>query len=87
MEEKNKPTVDENALENRCPSCKASIKFNPSVGKFKCEYCGSEFTLEEMKQHNDNASTDEKNKPKEEKKVRIIMMDTYHIIVKAVEQK
>ncbi len=68
MEEKNKPTVDENALENRCPSCKASIKFNPSVGKFKCEYCGSEFTLEEMKQHNDNASTDEKNKPKEEKK-------------------
>ena len=68
MEEKNKPTVDESALENRCPSCNASIKFNPSVGKFKCEYCGSEFTLEEMKQHNDNASTDEKNKPKEEPK-------------------
>ena len=45
MEEKNKSTVDENALENRCPSCKASIKFNPSLGKFKCEYCGIEFTL------------------------------------------
>ena len=69
MEEKNKPTVDENALENRCPSCKASIKFNPKVGKFKCEYCGSEFTLEEMQQHSDNASTTEKNKPKEEQKV------------------
>ena len=60
-----KKQIDEQALENKCPACKASIKFNPKVGKFKCEYCGSEFTLEEMKKHSDNASTEEKNQPKE----------------------
>ena len=56
-----KKEIEEQALENKCPSCRASISFNPKVGKFKCEYCGSEFTLEEMKQHEDNASTDKKN--------------------------
>ena len=64
---------DEQALENSCPSCKASIKFNPTLGKFKCDYCGSEFTLEEMKKYSDNASTEEKNKPKEEQ----VQEDTY----------
>ncbi|MBP5678258.1 MAG: hypothetical protein J6X28_00320 [Bacilli bacterium] len=57
---------DEQALENKCPSCTASIKFNPTLGKFKCEYCGSVFTLEELKKYKNNASTDEKNKPIEE---------------------
>ena len=61
----NEKVVDEQALENKCPSCKASIKFNPKVGKFKCEYCGSEFTLEELQKHSDNASTEEKNKKAE----------------------
>ena len=56
----------EQALENKCPSCTASIKYNPKLEKFKCEYCGSEFTLEDLKKHSNNASTDEKNKPKEE---------------------
>lgn len=60
--------IKEQALENKCPSCTASIKYNPKVGKFKCDYCGAEFTIEELKQHNNNASTDEKNKPKEEQK-------------------
>ncbi len=69
-EEKAKVERDEQALENKCPSCKASIKFNPTIGKFKCEYCGSEFTLEEMQQHSDNASTEEKNKKKEEQAPR-----------------
>ena len=59
----------EQALENKCPSCTATIKFNPKLGKFKCEYCGSEFTLEELKKHSNNASTDERNKPKEEQVV------------------
>ncbi|MBR3210736.1 MAG: hypothetical protein IKF71_02225 [Bacilli bacterium] len=56
----------EQALENKCPSCTASLKYNPKLEKFKCEYCGSEFTLEELKKYSNNASTDEKNKPKEE---------------------
>jgi predicted RNA-binding Zn-ribbon protein involved in translation (DUF1610 family)/ribosomal protein L37AE/L43A len=57
---------NEQALENKCPSCCASISFNPKVGKWKCDYCGSEFTLEELQKHNDNASTKEKNEKKEE---------------------
>lgn len=65
-----KKIVNEDTLENRCPACRASIKYNPKLKKFKCEYCGSEFTLEEMKQHSDNASTDDKNKPKKEQKVK-----------------
>lgn len=52
----------EDTLENRCPSCRSSIKFNPKLGKWKCEYCGSEFTLEEMQKHTDNASTEKKNR-------------------------
>ncbi|MBR5369870.1 MAG: DNA helicase PriA [Bacilli bacterium] len=52
----------EDSLENRCPSCRASIKFNPKLGKWKCVYCGSEFTLEEMQSHSDNASTEKKNR-------------------------
>ena len=70
MADNEKKVKDEQALENRCPACKASIKFNPKVGKFKCEYCGSEFTLEEMQKHSDNASTEEKNQPKE-KQIKI----------------
>ena len=62
IKEKTKKTKKEDSLENRCPSCKASIKFNPKLGKWKCEYCGSEFTLEEMQKHNDNASTEKKNR-------------------------
>ncbi len=64
----NKETKEktEQSLENRCPACKASISYNPKVGKWKCEYCGSEFTLEEMQKENDNASTEKKNR-KEQK--------------------
>ena len=45
MAEEKKKKKKENSLENRCPSCRASIKFNPKLGKWKCDYCGSEFTL------------------------------------------
>lgn len=68
-----KKVIDEQALENKCPTCTASIKFNPKVGKFKCDYCGNEFTLEEMQKHKNNASTKEKNKKKEEQ----VKKDTY----------
>ena len=69
MMQMSKKEKEEQALENRCPSCTASIKYNPTVGKWKCEYCGSEFTLEELKKHNDNASTDAKNRPVEQQPV------------------
>ena len=57
------------ALDNKCPSCGAVIKFFPKEQKWVCEYCGSEFTLEEMQQHK-NASSEEVNQKSSEKKKR-----------------
>lgn len=48
-------------LDNKCPACGAKITFNPKNQMWDCEYCGSKFTLEEMKKHK-NASADEVNK-------------------------
>ena len=48
-------------LDNDCPLCGAPIKFNPSLGKFKCDFCRGEFTLDELKKHINNASTDKVN--------------------------
>ena len=56
------------ALDNKCPSCGAPIKFNAKTQNFKCEYCFSEYTLEEMKKYN-NASNEEANKNEDETKV------------------
>ncbi len=40
------------SLQNyKCPSCGASILYDPSLDKGKCDYCGSEFTLEELEAH------------------------------------
>lgn len=39
-------------LDNKCPSCGAAIHFKPELGKFKCDYCDSEFTAEQLKDMN-----------------------------------
>lgn len=48
------------ALDNKCPACHASLKFYPKLGKWKCEYCENEYTLDELKKYN-NASSDKVN--------------------------
>ena len=48
------------ALDNKCPACGAKITFNPENQMWDCEYCGSKFTLDEMKKHS-NASSDDSN--------------------------
>ncbi len=57
---KESKVIDKNTLDNRCPSCGASINFNPKSGKWKCDYCNSEFTMEEMKKKS-NAAKDVNN--------------------------
>lgn len=57
------------ALDNKCPACGAPILYKPNLKKWKCDYCKSEFTLEEMKKYN-NASN-EKNNIKEKVKTEI----------------
>lgn len=34
----------------KCPSCGAGIEFKPNLGKFKCDYCLSEYTEEEIRE-------------------------------------
>jgi len=36
----------------KCPSCGAGILFKPSLNKFKCDYCLSEYTEEEIEKYN-----------------------------------
>ena len=50
----------EKAIDHKCPGCRAPIFFVPSLGKWKCEYCNGEYTLEALQQFN-NASSVEHN--------------------------
>lgn len=36
----------------KCPQCGARIGFNPDLGKVKCEFCLSEFTVEALEEFN-----------------------------------
>ncbi|MBR0142409.1 MAG: hypothetical protein IJM19_09220, partial [Ruminococcus sp.] len=38
------------AAEYKCPNCMADLKFDPTSQKLSCEYCGSEFTIEEIRE-------------------------------------
>ena len=58
-------------LDNKCPHCGGIANYNPKTDMWKCDYCGSEITLEEMQQFN-NASNIKNNKSVEEDKI-----DTY----------
>ena len=65
------------ALDNKCPTCGAVIKFSPTEQKWVCEYCGNKFTLEQMKKHK-NASSEEVNqKSHKEKKIKVEEADVY----------
>lgn len=66
---KTKKTKKEKVLDNKCPGCGAPIHFIPSLGKWKCDYCNSEFSLEEMQKHNNASSIENNNKEVGENKI------------------
>ena len=69
-----KSSEKEKAVDNKCPACGAPIFLKPKTGQWECEYCGSSFSLDELKKHN-NASSDKNNeKIAEEDK---IIYDSY----------
>ena len=35
-------------IDNKCPSCGANVKFNPTTQKWDCEYCGNSYEIEEF---------------------------------------
>ena len=48
------------SLQNyKCPSCGASLNYDPSSDTGKCDYCGSHFTLEEIEAFNKPGSDQE----------------------------
>lgn len=53
------------ALDHKCPSCTATLPFDPTLQKWKCSYCGSEYTLEELEKYENakNADNSEKTNP------------------------
>ncbi len=48
--------------EYKCISCGAPIGFDPAVGKFKCEYCSSEFTEKEYSEFLESNNKEDENK-------------------------
>lgn len=65
------------ALDNRCPACGAKIEFNPKNQMWDCQYCGSKFSLDEMKKY-ENASTDKANEVKDKLDKSLEELDMYH---------
>lgn len=63
--------LTERALDNKCPNCGAKIEFKADLNKWKCDFCDSEFTLEEFKKYLGNASTEENNAKTESREEKI----------------
>ncbi len=61
---KNKEVLDE-----KCLNCGATIHYKPLLDKFRCDYCRSEFTLEDIKKykekHHQEVNLNEKSKLEE----------------------
>lgn len=64
------------SLDNKCPACGAQITFDPTKQCWSCEYCGSDFNLEQLQKYN-NASSAKVN-IKEEKVIKTEEIDSYH---------
>ena len=57
----------ERALDSKCPSCGGKVVFEPSIGKWKCEYCRNEFDLETLQKNENNISSIKNNEEVEDK--------------------
>lgn len=55
-------------VDHKCPSCNASINYNPKEKNWVCEYCGSKFTLEQLEENEKNYESTSVNDSKELKK-------------------
>lgn len=64
-------------VDHKCPSCNASINYNPKTKNWVCEYCGSKFTLDELKANEENFKHTRINDSKELKEENV-EMDVYH---------
>lgn len=51
---------DYDALDSKCPSCGAQIIWDPSIEKFRCEYCASLFSADEFLKLQENEEENSK---------------------------
>ena len=67
-------------VDHKCPSCNASINYNPKEKNWVCEYCGSKFTLEELKANEEKYEHTSVNDSKELKNDNkdTVLIDEYH---------
>ena len=49
-----------NVIDHKCPNCDAVLKFNPHGGNWKCEYCRSEFNLDDLNKREEKLKNEEK---------------------------
>ena len=56
--------------DEKCLNCGASIKYNAKKEKFICDYCRSEFTIEDIKKHKEKVSKQKSEKKSLESKER-----------------
>jgi len=47
-------------IDEKCLGCGASIKYNSKLKKFICDYCHSEFTIDDLKKHKEKMQKDDK---------------------------
>lgn len=45
------------AMDHKCPACGAPLLYVTKLGKWKCDYCGSEYTLEDLKKYEKNETS------------------------------
>lgn len=67
-------------VDHKCPSCNASINYNPKDKNWVCEYCGSKFTLEQLEENEKNfesTSVRESKELKEDSSSESVEMDEY----------
>lgn len=43
--------MDSNALDQKCPTCTAPLHFNPKSQTWRCDYCGNDYTLDDIKKY------------------------------------
>lgn len=51
-----------NAVDHKCPACCATLPYNPESGTWKCPYCTTEYTLEQLESFEKTNETSKKTK-------------------------
>lgn len=66
----------ERSLDYKCPTCNAVILYSAKNKKWNCEYCGNQYTLEDLKKYNKIQNINDNTKEnKEEANIEYV---TYH---------